>query len=202
LLRLIRGSFVATQGTYWTPRVLLDLREAGEPCSKHRVARLMRENGLRALHDYRSLPWSVGKPAVLIPNLPQRRFTVSRPNRVWVTDVTYVRTWHGWLYLAVVMGLFSRKIVGWAACPTIRRELVLEAVLMAVRARRRGGTLIHSDQNNPVRGGRLATPLSASPARQRRGRGLLRQREEGADQKADLQVARLNRTGFSGGSVV
>jgi putative transposase len=146
LLRLIRASFVASHGIYGAPRVFLDLREAGETCSTHRVARLMRENGLRAVHGYRTRRWAVGKPAVLIPNLLQRRFTVSRPNRVWVTDITYVRTWQGWLYLAVIMELFSRKIVGWAARPTIHRELVLDAVLMAVRARRPRGTLIHSDQ--------------------------------------------------------
>ena len=90
--------------------------------------------------------WSVGKPSVLIPNLLQRQFTVTRPNKAWVTDITYIRTWQGWLYLAVVMDLFSRKIVGWAAGPTIHRELVLDAVLMAVRRRRPRGTLIHSDQ--------------------------------------------------------
>lgn len=146
LLRLIRASFVASQGIYGAPRVFLDLREAGETCSKHRVTRLMREHRLRALHGYRTRRWSVGKPAVLIPNVLQRRFTVSRPNRAWVTDITYVRTWQGWLYLAVVLDLFSRKIVGWAARPTIHRELVLDAVLMAVRARRPKGTLIHSDQ--------------------------------------------------------
>lgn len=146
LLRLIRASFVASQGVYGAPRVFLDLREAGETCSKHRVTRLMRENGLRALHGYRTRRWSVGKPAVLIPNLLQRQFTVTRPNRAWVTDITYVRTWEGWLYLAVVMDLFSRKIVGWAGGPTIQRELVLNALLVAVRRRRPRGTLIHSDQ--------------------------------------------------------
>src|SRR5512137_2953790 len=146
LLRLIRASFTASQGIYGAPRVFLDLREAGETCSKHRVARLMRENNLRALHGYRTRRWSVGKPAILIPNLLQRRFTVTRPNRARVTDITYVRIWQGWLYLAVVMDLFSRRIVGWAARPTIHRELVLDAVLMAVRARQPRGTLIHSDQ--------------------------------------------------------
>src|SRR5499433_2316198 len=147
LLRLIRASFVASQGVYGAPRVFLDLREEGETCSKHRVMRLMRENGLRALHGYRTGRWSVGKPAVVIANLLQRQFTVTRPNKAWVTDITYLRTWEGWLYLAVVMDLFSRKIVGWAASPTIHRELVLNAVLMAVRRRRRPrGTMIHSDQ--------------------------------------------------------
>lgn len=146
LLRLIRASFVASHGIYGAPRVFLDLREAGETCSKHRVARLMRENKLRALHGYRTRRWSVGKPAVLIPNLLKRQFTVTRRNKAWVTDITYIRTWQGWLYLAVVMDLFSRLIVGWAVAPTIHRELVLNAVLAAVRRRRPRGTLIHSDQ--------------------------------------------------------
>ena len=146
LLRLIRASFTASQGIYGAPRVFLDLLEAGETCSKHRVARLMRVNHLRALHGYRTRRWSVGKPSVLIPNLLQRQFTVTRRNRAWVTDITYIRTWQGWLYLAVVMDLFSRKIVGWSAGPTIHRELVLDAVLMAVRRRRPRGTMIHSDQ--------------------------------------------------------
>jgi putative transposase len=146
LLRLIRASFTASQGIYGAPRVFLDLREAGETCSKHRVARLMRVNHLRALHGYRMRRWSVGKPSLLIPNLLQRQFTVTRRNKAWVTDITYIRTWQGWLYLAVVMDLFSRKIVGWSTGPTIHRELVLDAVLMAVRGRRPRGTLIHSDQ--------------------------------------------------------
>lgn len=146
LLRLIRASFTASHGIYGAPRVFLDLREAGETCSKHRVARLMRENGLRALHGYRTRRWSVGRPAVLVPNLLQRQFTVTQRNSAWVTDITYIRTWQGWLYLAVVMDLFSRKVVGWSAGPTIRRELVLDAVMMAVRGRRPRGTIIHSDQ--------------------------------------------------------
>jgi putative transposase len=146
LLRLIRSSFFASHGIYGAPRVFLDLREAGEACSKHRVTRLMRQNGLRALHGYRTRRVSISKPSVLIPNVLQRQFTVSLPNKVWVTDITYIRTWQGWLYLAVVMDLFSRKIVGWATSATIHRELVLDALLMAVRRRRPRGTLIHSDQ--------------------------------------------------------
>jgi putative transposase len=146
LLRLIRASFIASQGVYGAPRVFLDLREAGENCRRHRVERLMRLNGLRALHGYRTRRWSIGKPSVLIPNVLQRQFTATRPNTAWVTDITYIRTWQGWLYLAVVMDLFSRKIIGWCAGPTIRRELVLDALLVAVRRRRPGGTIIHSDQ--------------------------------------------------------
>lgn len=146
LLKLIRASFTASHGIYGAMRVLQDLRERGETCSKHRVARLMRENGLRALHGYRIRHIPAPKPSPLIPNRLQRQFTVSRPNEAWVTDITYIRTWQGWLYLAVVMDLFSRKIVGWAARPTIHRELVLDALAKAIRRRRPRNTLIHSDQ--------------------------------------------------------
>src|SRR5581483_2283237 len=88
LLRLIRASFTASHGIYDAPRVFLDLREAGETCSKHRVARLMRVNHVRAPHGYRVRRWALGKPSVLIPN-----FTVTRPNATWVTDITFIRTW-------------------------------------------------------------------------------------------------------------
>src|SRR5687768_10477849 len=206
LLRLIRASFVASHGIYGAPRVFLDLREAGESCSKHRVARLMRQANLRALHGYRVRRWAVGKPAVLIPNLLQRRFTVTRPNTAWVTDITYIQTWQGWLYLAVVMDLFSRKIVGWAAGPTIYRELVLNAVLMAIRRRRPRGTMIHSDQGTQYGCDAWAAilPLESpgaeyEPQRQLLGqwrrRVLFQQPEERANQETDLQKPRAGGSG-------
>lgn len=148
LLRLIRASFVASHGIYGAPRVFLDLREAGETCSKHRVTRLMRVNKIRAVRGYRTRHHATSKPSALIPNVLQRNFDVSRPNVAWVTDITYIRTWEGWLYLAVVMDLFSRKVVGWSTKPTISRELALDAILMAVRRRRAKGTIIHSDQGS------------------------------------------------------
>lgn len=146
LLQKIRASFVASHGVYGAPRIFLDLREQGETCSRHRVARLMRENGMRAQHGYRTKHIPVPKPQVLIPNRLQRQFTASHPNMVWVTDITYIRTWQGWLYLAVVVDLFSRKVVGWAAKPSIQRSLVIEAVSKAVSSRRPRHALIHSDQ--------------------------------------------------------
>jgi putative transposase len=201
LLRLIRASFSASHGIYGAPRVFLDLREAGETCSKHRVARLMRENQLRALHGYRMRRWAVGKPAMLIPNLLQRQFTVARRNKVWVTDITYIRTWQGWLYLAVVMDLFSRKIVGWAAGPTIQRELVLDAVLLAVRRRRPRGTMIHSDQGTQFGSDawrRFCRSNHLEPSMSRKGncwdncsrRVLLQQSEKGTNQETNLQESR------------
>ncbi len=126
-----------------SPRVFLDMREAGETCSKHRVARLMRENGIRALAGDRTRRYVAGKPAELIPNLVKWKFDVSKPDRVWVTDITYVRTWEGWLYVAIILDLFSRKVVGWATSQTMRRELALDAILMAARQRKPNGTIIH-----------------------------------------------------------
>ena len=148
LLRLIRASFKASQGVYGAPRVFLDLREAGETCSKHRVARIMRESGMRAYAGYRTRRYAVGKPAALIPNLVKRNFTISQPDRVWVTDITYARTWECWLYVAVVLDLFSRKVIGWSAQQTIHRELALDAILMAVHQRSPNRTIVHSDQGS------------------------------------------------------
>lgn len=148
LLDLIRASYNASHGVYGARRIFLDLREAGETCSRHRIERLMRENGIRALHGFRQRYRTASKPSAAIPNLLQRNFDVIRPNTAWVTDITYIRTWEGWLYLAVVMDLFSRKIVGWAVASTLHRELVLDAVIKAVRARRPKGTIIHSDQGS------------------------------------------------------
>jgi putative transposase len=147
LLRLIRASYNASQGVYGSTRIFLDLREAGETCSKHRVARIMRVNKIRALHGYRTRRYVIAKPSAIMPDLVKRNFDVVRPNKIWVTDITYIRTWQGCLYLAVVMDLFSRMIVSWSAGPSLRRDLVLDAVMMAVRRRRRvRGTVIHSDQ--------------------------------------------------------
>lgn len=146
LLRLIRASYAASGGVYGAPRIFLDLREAGETCSKHRVARLMRSHRIRANYGYRKPRTVRGRASALAPNTLQRGFNVSKPNRAWVTDITYVRTWEGWLYLGVVMDLYSRRIIGWSTKPTLTRELVLDAVLMAVKYRCPRQALIHSDQ--------------------------------------------------------
>jgi len=108
LLKLIRASFAASQGVYGAPRVFLDLREAGETCSKHRVARLMRENNLPAKAGYRTRRYVAGRPFELIADLVKRKFEVSPLDRVSVSDITYIRTWERWLYLAIVMDLFAR----------------------------------------------------------------------------------------------
>lgn len=148
LLGLIVAAYTASHGVYGAPRIFLDLREAGETCSKHRVARIMRTHHIKALHGYRVPRYARDTRALLTPNTLQRGFTVQRPNQAWVTDITYVRMWEGWLYLAVVMDLYSRRIVGWSTKPTLAQDLVLDALLMAVRRRKPQHVLIHSDQGS------------------------------------------------------
>lgn len=149
LLVLIRASYTGSGGVYGYRRVHLDLREVGETCGKHKVARIMKANNIKAIHGYKIPRGIYGRPSVIAPNKLQREFTVERPDRAWVTDITYIRTWQGWLYLAVVMDLFARKVVGWSMKPTLARELVLDAILMAVwRRKPKQNVLIHSDQGS------------------------------------------------------
>jgi putative transposase len=149
LLSFIKASHDASNGSYGSPRVFLDLREEGATCGVNRVARIMKDNKLKAVTGFKKPRYKSGRPAVLTPNHLQREFTVGQPDQVYVTDITYIRTWEGWLYLAVVMDLFSRKIVGWSMKPTMAREIVLDAILMAVWRRKPKNTvLIHSDQGS------------------------------------------------------
>jgi putative transposase len=149
LLALIRASYAASSGVYGSPRVFLDLREIGESCGKHRVARIMKANKIKAIRGYKAPRHIAGRPSIIAPNTLQREFTVDQPNRVWVTDITYIRTWQGWLYLAAVMDLYARNIVGWSMKPTMGREIVLDALLMAVwRRRPQHSVLVHSDQGS------------------------------------------------------
>lgn len=140
----------AGRGTYGSPRVLDDLRERGERVSRKRVARLMRERGLvgEPKKKWRH-PGAAPTDAVCAPNTLDRAFAVSEPNRVWACDITYVRTWEGWLYAAVVMDLFSRRIVGWSMQDHMRTDLALAALTMAVGQRIPGpGLLQHSDRGS------------------------------------------------------
>jgi putative transposase len=123
LLGLIKDSYAASSGVYGSPRVFLDLREAGETCGKHRVARIMRTHKIKALRGYKAPRHIVGRPSLIAPNRLQREFTVDAPDIAWVTDITYIRTWQGWLYLSVVVDLFSRKVVGWSMKPSLSREV-------------------------------------------------------------------------------
>ena len=113
----------------------MTLRRAG----KHRVARITRSHKIKAIRGYKAPRRIAGRPSILAPNRLNREFTVDAPDRAWVTDITYIRTWQGWLYLAVVMDLRARKVVGWSRKPTLARELVLDVLLMALWRRKPQG---------------------------------------------------------------
>ena len=149
LLPLIRASHAASFGVYGYRRIHLDLREMGEICGKHRVARIMKANDIKAIYGYKQPRIVYGRPSIITPNTLDRQFTVMQPDVAWVSDITYLRTWQGWLYLAVVIDLYSRKVVGWSMKPTLARDLVIDALLMAVWRRKPSGeVLIHSDQGS------------------------------------------------------
>ena len=149
LLRRIKASHAASDGVYGSPRIFLDLREEGETCGIHRVERIMKQSKIKAVSGYKRHRYVRGEPSILAPNHLQREFDVDEPNSVWVTDFTYIRTWQGWLYLAAVMDLYSRKIVGWSMKARMTSDLVLDAILMAVWRRRPDpDILVHSDQGS------------------------------------------------------
>lgn len=155
LLGLIKHAWLEAGGVYGYRKIAHDLRDLGERCSRHRVARLMRSEGLRAQVGYGRRPRPHGgKPATVAPNRLQQRFDVAAPNTHWVTDITYLRTHEGWLYLAVVLDLYSRQVVGWAMQPRMHTDLVLQALLAAVWRRKPGpGLVLHSDQGSQFTGG-------------------------------------------------
>ena len=150
LLGHIKLSWLESDSVYGYRKVTDDLRDLGETCGKHRVYRLMRQEKLRSQTGYRRRINHRGGPAAITaPNHLQRQFDVVEPNRVWVTDITYIRTYEGWLFLAVVIDLFSRQVIGWSMGPRMDRELAINALLMAVWRRQPQSTvLVHSDQGS------------------------------------------------------
>ena len=149
LLGLIKESYAASGGVYGARRVFGDLREAGETCGRHRVEKIMRTHRIQAIRGYKAPRRIVGRPSLIAPNRLNRQFTVEAADQAWVTDITYLRTWQGWLYLAVVVDLYSRMVVGWSMKPTLARELALDALLMAIWRRKPSGpVIVHSDQGS------------------------------------------------------
>lgn len=150
LLGHIKESWLESGAVYGYRKVTDDLRELGEQCSTRRVQRLMRSAGLRSQTGYtKRKSRRGGTPALIAPNHLQRQFDVQEPNRVWVTDITYIRTYEGWLYLAAVLDLFSRQVIGWSMSSRIDRELAMNALLMAVWRRQPTNTvMVHSDQGS------------------------------------------------------
>jgi transposase InsO family protein len=141
----------SSRGTYGSPRVHVELRARGKRVGKKRVERLMREQGLVARQKRRFRRTTDSNHALPIaPNVLDRAFETRAPNQAWVTDVTYIATDEGWMYLAAILDLFSRRVVGWATSATNDRALALEALDRALRTRRpAAGLLHHSDRGSP-----------------------------------------------------
>ena len=140
----IRRVFDENRGRYGAPRVHAELVARGRKVSRNRVARIMRELGLRARRKRRFVPTTDSKHAMPVaPNVLDRHFETDAPNQVWVSDITYVWTWEGWLYLAAVLDLFSRRVIGWAMSTSLSRELALDALDMALRTRAPPSGLVH-----------------------------------------------------------
>jgi putative transposase len=150
LLERVRAVHVASRATYGAPRIHAELRMRGERHGRKRIARLMRDAGLIGASHRRGGPVttrrdSERRPA---PDLVDRDFSASGPNRLWVSDITFIPTAAGFVYLAVVLDAWSRRIVGWSMTNHLRTELVLDALEMALGQRRPGNVILHSDQGS------------------------------------------------------
>ena len=147
LTKQVHGIHACTRGTYGVPRVHAELRAQGVRVGRKRVARLMRAAGLAGVSRRKRVVTTVrDREARRVSDLVTRHFTASGPNRLWVADITYIPTWAGFLYLAVVLDAWSRRIVGWAMATHLRTELVLDAFNMALTQRRPTDVIHHSDQ--------------------------------------------------------
>ena len=149
LLKRIQAIYERSRGTYGAPRIQAELRACGELVSRKRVARLMREAGLRGASRRRPILTTIrdekSRPA---PDLVKRHFAADGRDRLWVADITYIPTGSGFLYLAVVVDAWSRRVVGWSMATHLRTELVLEALNMALGQRRPQEVIHHSDQGS------------------------------------------------------
>jgi transposase InsO family protein len=148
LFKKIEAVYNDSDGTYGSPRIYHELKSQGVPCSENRVARLMKLRRLRAkqVRRYKSTT-KRNKKHRAAPNLLKRDFTADRPDHKWLSDITYIPTQEGWLYLAAILDLYTRRIVGWAMSEQMTSDLTLAALRMAIQQRRPiAGLIHHSDQ--------------------------------------------------------
>jgi len=150
LTEAISRSFQRSDRTYGARRVWHDVLAEGFACGLHRVERLMKVNGLRARPRRRGLPKDDGLRSVIADNLLDRDFQADRPNQKWLADFTYIWTAEGWLYVAVVLDLFSRRIVGWSMKAERDAQLVMDALMMAVWRRGKADALLHHSDSQKM----------------------------------------------------
>ncbi len=150
LLRLIRQVHLESDGVYGARKVQRELAYLGEHCGRHKVARLMHQDGLKGCPKRRFRRPADSPPShPIAANLLKQDFTATRVNERWASDITFISTRQGWLYLAVVMDLFSRRIVGWSMDRRVGRHLVLDALTMALGYRQPEGPLLHHSDRGP-----------------------------------------------------
>ena len=150
LAGLIKQSWLESGCVYGYRKIHDDLRSLGESCCPNRVARLAHQSGIKAQVGYKKITGSYGgKPAVVAVNQLKQSFDTFAPDQVWVTDITYIKTYEGWLYLAVIIDLYSRRVIGWSMQSRMQMDLVLSALLMAVwRRKPKSKVIVHSDQGS------------------------------------------------------
>ncbi len=150
LIELVKASFKESRDTYGYRRVYKDLRAQGERCSKHRIARLMRQNEIHPKTRRKfKMTTDSNHDKPIYDNLLRQQFNAAAPNQRWVSDITYISTVEGWLYLAVIMDLYSRRIVGWSMSHRMQESLVIDAMRMALFRRRvKSSLLLHSDRGS------------------------------------------------------
>jgi putative transposase len=156
LLSDIRRVHAEHRGRYGAPRIHAELRAEGQSVSRKRVERMMRRHGIRAHapRRYRACTTDSKHSLPVAANLLDRNFAAEKPDQVWLADITYIPTGEGWLYLAVILDLFTRKLVGWAMRDHMRAELTIAALTMAIQRRRPGPDLIHhSDRGSQYAAG-------------------------------------------------
>ncbi len=150
ILTKVRASFAASDRTYGARRIWHDMLAEGISCGLHRIERLMRENALRARPRRRGLPKDDGERSVVSPNVLDRQFEADRPNQKWIADFTYIWTAEGWLYVAAVIDLFSRRVVGWSMQASMTAQLVTDALLMAIWRRGKPDALLHHSDSQKI----------------------------------------------------
>ncbi len=148
LIEEIRTAHSSSNGSYGAPRIHAELSASGLRVGRKRVARLMREAGLAGVSRRKGTVTTVRDNGRPVPDLVDRAFTADRPDQLWVADITYIPTWAGFLYLAVVLDAYSRRIVGWSMATSLRTQIVLDALNMALWQRRPEGVIHHSDQGS------------------------------------------------------
>ena len=155
LITLIRSIHAEYKGAYGSPRMIRELRDRGFPISKGRVERVMRESGIRARHKRRYKATTDSRHGLPVArNRLDRQFQPSAPNQAWSSDITYVWTTEGWLYLAIVLDLFNREVVGWSIQPRMTTDLVMDALRMAwFRRQPAPGLIHHSDRGSQYASG-------------------------------------------------